>query len=353
MSLWASNCYRFASRGRRPPLRAPGGTESPTSASTTTTTTRSGEQLALRSRKQRASLAIACSGFNAAEASESACHRCWRCVRDDVRPASVTRFSDVQSQLELACAGYARALTLWTPPAARRLRGTDEDNVALPIASCDGNDERRRGSHKIDDDDDDDASVSDQNCNRSSTSQCEDLVTALELYRHHLLSVLLTPKLCDSAAAAAAEVEAAPSPRSAASSVDVVERRLRLREEQYRRIWRHPEIVIPMTSLRHLHTSARRWAGGAPDDDSDDKKAVTTKTTTTWGQRVKNVPGALKRAPGAIWRELVHLYHGFRLLATDIKIASKLIRQILNGSTLTRSEKNQVYFATLVYTSGS
>ena len=325
MSLWASNCYRFASRGRRPPLRAPGGTESPTS------TSKSGE-LALRSRKQRASLAIACSGFNAAEASESACHRCWRCVRDDVRPASVTRFSDVQSQLDLACAGYARALTLWTPPAARRLRGSD-DVGALPIAACDTNDERRR-SIKIDDNDEDGLSDSDQNCigNRSSTSQCEDLVTALELYRHHLLSVLLTPKLCDSAAAttaAAATVEAA-RPRS-----DVVERRLRLRrEDQHRRIWRDPEIVIPMTSLRHLHTSAPRLA----DADDDDKKAV-----TTWAQRVKNVPGALKRAPGAIWRELVHLYHGFRLLATDIKIASKLIRQILNGSTLSRSEKNQVY----------
>ena len=29
------------------------------------------------------------------------------------------------------------------------------------------------------------------------TSQCEDLVTALELYRHHLFSVLLTPELCE------------------------------------------------------------------------------------------------------------------------------------------------------------
>ncbi|CAG5119365.1 unnamed protein product [Candidula unifasciata] len=37
-----------------------------------------------------------------------------------------------------------------------------------------------------------------------------------------------------------------------------------------------------------------------------------------------------------------HYYHGFRLLAIDVKISSKLLWQLLNGKTLTRREHNQL-----------
>ncbi|XP_018580202.1 mitochondrial proton/calcium exchanger protein [Anoplophora glabripennis] len=39
-----------------------------------------------------------------------------------------------------------------------------------------------------------------------------------------------------------------------------------------------------------------------------------------------------------VWNELVHYYHGFRLLFMDVKISSGLVWRILNGNTLTRRE---------------
>lgn len=43
-----------------------------------------------------------------------------------------------------------------------------------------------------------------------------------------------------------------------------------------------------------------------------------------------------------IWDELVHYYHGFRLLFIDVGIASRLIWKILNGKNLSRREYRQL-----------
>ncbi|XP_017868257.1 PREDICTED: LETM1 and EF-hand domain-containing protein anon-60Da, mitochondrial [Drosophila arizonae] len=43
-----------------------------------------------------------------------------------------------------------------------------------------------------------------------------------------------------------------------------------------------------------------------------------------------------------IWDELVHYYHGFRLLFIDTAISSKLVWKVLNGKTLTRRENKQL-----------
>lgn len=326
MSLLASNCYRIASRSRRPPIRAHGPDTSSSS------TSRSGE-LVCKSRKQRASLAIACSGYNASRAStEAACHGCLRCIREEARPASVSRFSDIQSQFDRVCGAYTRALTVWTPPTDRRSFGSNGGDPLPTLASCnvDDDDCEHPRSHKGVFADE--RSKLDQSAlvnQLSAASQREDLVTALESYRHHLLSVLLTPQLCESLD----NGESKPSSISAASRPSS-----RLLDSQYRWIFQNPDRIVPLISLRQLHTSSTRFAASSSGSD-DDKKAVTKKTMA---QRVKGVPGALRRAPAAVLRELVHLYHGFRLLAIDIKIASKLIRQILNGGTLSRREKNQL-----------
>jgi len=42
--------------------------------------------------------------------------------------------------------------------------------------------------------------------------------------------------------------------------------------------------------------------------------------------------------------ELVHYYHGFRLLFIDTRVAVRLIWQVLNGRTLIRRERKQVSF---------
>lgn len=41
--------------------------------------------------------------------------------------------------------------------------------------------------------------------------------------------------------------------------------------------------------------------------------------------------------------ELKHYYHGFRLLWIDTKIAARMLWRILNGHTLTRRERRQVW----------
>lgn len=47
----------------------------------------------------------------------------------------------------------------------------------------------------------------------------------------------------------------------------------------------------------------------------------------------------LKKTLGQrIWAELVHYYHGFRLLFIDINVCRKLLWRVLNGKTLTRRE---------------
>ena len=54
-------------------------------------------------------------------------------------------------------------------------------------------------------------------------------------------------------------------------------------------------------------------------------------------------PTTPKRSLGKrIWDELVHYYHGFRLLFIDFGISSRLIWKVLNGGELTRREHKQL-----------
>lgn len=43
-----------------------------------------------------------------------------------------------------------------------------------------------------------------------------------------------------------------------------------------------------------------------------------------------------------IWDELVHYYHGFRLMFIDIRVSSRLVYRILNGDELSRREHKQL-----------
>uniref|UniRef100_A0A8W7PQ68 Mitochondrial proton/calcium exchanger protein n=1 Tax=Anopheles coluzzii TaxID=1518534 RepID=A0A8W7PQ68_ANOCL len=53
---------------------------------------------------------------------------------------------------------------------------------------------------------------------------------------------------------------------------------------------------------------------------------------------VAAAPVVKKTLKQRIWAELVHYYHGFRLLFIDINISRKLLWRVLNGKTLTRRE---------------
>ncbi|XP_055549964.1 mitochondrial proton/calcium exchanger protein isoform X5 [Wyeomyia smithii] len=60
-------------------------------------------------------------------------------------------------------------------------------------------------------------------------------------------------------------------------------------------------------------------------------------TSSSQNQVVPTAP-AKKTLKQRIWAEMVHYYHGFRLLFIDINISRKLLWRVLNGKTLTRRE---------------
>lgn len=62
--------------------------------------------------------------------------------------------------------------------------------------------------------------------------------------------------------------------------------------------------------------------------------AATTAAATT-SVATKVVKKSLKQR---VWDELVHYYHGFRLLFIDINVARKLVGKLLHGESLTRRE---------------
>ncbi|XP_058062807.1 mitochondrial proton/calcium exchanger protein [Anopheles bellator] len=69
-----------------------------------------------------------------------------------------------------------------------------------------------------------------------------------------------------------------------------------------------------------------------------DKSGAPQATTTQGAAVVATAPVVKKTLQQRIWAELVHYYHGFRLLFIDINISRKLLWRVLNGKTLTRRE---------------
>lgn len=65
-----------------------------------------------------------------------------------------------------------------------------------------------------------------------------------------------------------------------------------------------------------------------------EKNQVTEAESTA----IVSKPVVKKTLGQRIWAELVHYYHGFRLLFVDINICRKLLWRVLNGKTLTRRE---------------
>ncbi|OTF70549.1 LETM1 and EF-hand domain-containing protein anon-60Da, mitochondrial-like protein [Euroglyphus maynei] len=92
---------------------------------------------------------------------------------------------------------------------------------------------------------------------------------------------------------------------------------------------------------RHLHTSR-------PLYDLKDSSKVEQTVKALRESKVKETQKAVQIEPKRnlgkrIWDEIVHYYHGFRLLIIDIGIASRLIWKILNGNnSLSRREYRQL-----------
>ena len=84
------------------------------------------------------------------------------------------------------------------------------------------------------------------------------------------------------------------------------------------------------------------------------KQTTSTLPSTTTVPIVRSDASLTTTTPGeltlvkrkSIWErivhELKHYYNGFKLLFIETKIAFRLLRQVLNGHTLTRRERKQV-----------
>ncbi|KAH8389933.1 hypothetical protein KR200_004247 [Drosophila serrata] len=70
--------------------------------------------------------------------------------------------------------------------------------------------------------------------------------------------------------------------------------------------------------------------------------ATSSSDITATKSTEKSVAKPKKPLRTRIWDELVHYYHGFRLLFIDVAICSKLLWRVLNGKTLTRRENKQL-----------
>nr|CAH7741888.1 unnamed protein product [Callosobruchus chinensis] len=90
--------------------------------------------------------------------------------------------------------------------------------------------------------------------------------------------------------------------------------------------------------IRHISLSAIRF------DKEPLKPSSKVEVTVTELKKQKEEPTEVakpvvkKSIAQKIWHELVHYYHGFRLLFIDIKISTGLLWRILNGKALTRRE---------------
>ncbi|KAH8284901.1 hypothetical protein KR054_002547 [Drosophila jambulina] len=82
-----------------------------------------------------------------------------------------------------------------------------------------------------------------------------------------------------------------------------------------------------------------------PKSDSatmGETSATASSATAVASATDKSVAKPKKPLGTRIWDELVHYYHGFRLLFIDVAICSKLLWRVLNGKTLTRRENKQL-----------
>lgn len=87
-----------------------------------------------------------------------------------------------------------------------------------------------------------------------------------------------------------------------------------------------------LAAVRHFHlTPGRR-------EQASSKVEETVKAIQTSGNGVAKPPPPKKSIGARVWAEVLHYYHGFRLLFIDMNVARKLVWKTLRGNPLTRRE---------------
>lgn len=102
----------------------------------------------------------------------------------------------------------------------------------------------------------------------------------------------------------------------------------------------------PAASVRWFHPNPSLWEKDSSKVEQtvkalkqeQDKKEEDRKT----GQTTEVIVAPKRSLGKRIWDELVHYYHGSRLLVLDIGISSRLVWKVLNGEDLSRREHRQL-----------
>ncbi|XP_064382763.1 mitochondrial proton/calcium exchanger protein-like [Halichondria panicea] len=120
--------------------------------------------------------------------------------------------------------------------------------------------------------------------------------------------------------------------------------------DQFNRIssWLHaPTCSTPLTHWLNAPTHSTRWLHASTH--SLDKKATVEKAVETVKENKRKVLSSEPSGPPQIKPSLVkrvkdvalHYYHGFRLLALDLRVAVRLLMKTMRGHSLTRREQKQ------------
>ena len=104
----------------------------------------------------------------------------------------------------------------------------------------------------------------------------------------------------------------------------------------YYRYTRHystqrPQPSIPPSSAP-VQTTRAQQTSTAPLPNQDDKSGVPAEP----------IPPLMSRVWTKVKHEASHYWHGTKLLASDIRISSRLLASLLRGKALTRRERRQV-----------
>uniref|UniRef100_A0A182Q837 Mitochondrial proton/calcium exchanger protein n=1 Tax=Anopheles farauti TaxID=69004 RepID=A0A182Q837_9DIPT len=102
-------------------------------------------------------------------------------------------------------------------------------------------------------------------------------------------------------------------------------------------------IVPPVDSAAPIKAASTFSAAGGTSSTTtiaatEQPQTAPASTAAAGAAVVTTAPVVKKTLKQRIWAELVHYYHGFRLLFIDINISRKLLWRVLNGKTLTRRE---------------
>lgn len=96
-------------------------------------------------------------------------------------------------------------------------------------------------------------------------------------------------------------------------------------------------------SSRFLHTSSILLAEKPSSKVEETVHALKEKAKSQEDAESKPKDVVVKKSlKQKVWDEIIHYYHGFRLLFIDISVSSKLVGRILAGKQLSRRERNLV-----------